>query len=113
MLVFEFDNRDKIQPLIDNLRNLFTKFDEICRSDIASENRLLVIFEIFFADFKDLDDTVIADLAVDIGNIVEDKSVVVIVLLTQCLSFSLNGTNTFSSNKNFTNLYASYLIALL
>ena len=41
------------------------------RGDVPSKNGLLVMFEVFFADFENFSDTVFADVTELIGDVIE------------------------------------------
>ena len=65
------------------------------RCDVASENGLLVMFEVFFADFKDFGDTVFADFTKLIGDVVEQKDIIVIGrVFFHIFSLSKKGVNS-------------------
>lgn len=65
------------------------------RGDVASENGLLVMFEVFFANLKNLGDSVFADFTKFIGDVVEQKDIIVIGrLFFHIFSLSKKGVNS-------------------
>lgn len=88
----KLDDRDKIDLFVDDLFDLVFKFDQICGGNIAAKDTLLVMFEVFFTTFENLGDSVFAGVAFAIGDIVKDKSVVVVkISLAQHFSFIEKG----------------------
>lgn len=89
------DDRHKINLLVDHFFEFTLEFYLVGRGDVASENGLLVMFEVLFADFKNLGDSVFADFTKLIGDVVEQKDIIVIdCVFFHIFSLSKKGVNS-------------------
>lgn len=73
-----FYDRNKIKFGINHFFELGNHFDLIGGGDIASKNRFLVVFEIFFTDFEHFGNAIFPHFTKLIGDIVKQKDVVVV-----------------------------------
>jgi len=63
-----------------------------------------MVFKILFTTLKNFRNSIFSGFALLVGYIIKDKSIVIVVIFAQHLSFSLNGTNSLSSSRNFISL---------
>jgi len=104
-LALQFDDGDKVKFMIDQLFDLVFKFDQVRGCDISPKDTFLVVFEILFATFEHFGNSVFAGFALSVGDIVKDKSIVVVVAFpAQHFSLREKGRNGFSSTKNLISL---------